>query len=109
MSDAPGSIRIAPEVLATIVNLTAMSVPGVIAMAEVPRNRLLAHREPDATRGVHVTVRDNAVLADVYLVVAHGANMVQIASEVQRAVTQAVHEMLGMGVRNVNVFIQGIE
>ncbi len=109
MSEAGGSIRIAPEVLATIVNLTAMSVPGVMAMAAVPRNRLLARQEPDATRGVHVTVRDNAVLADVYLVVAHGANMVQVAGEVQRAVTQAVHEMLGMGVRNVNVFIQGIE
>ena len=49
MSEAPGSIRIAPEVLATIVNLTAMSVPGVIAMAHVPRNRLLTRQEPDAT------------------------------------------------------------
>ena len=109
MIEAPGSVRIAPEVLATIVNLTAMSVPGIIAMAEVPRGRLLARPQPDATRGVHVTVRDNAVHADLYVVVAHGTNMVAVGNQVQRAVTQAVNDMLGMGVRTVNVYIQGVE
>lgn len=109
MNESDGSIRIAPEVLATIVNLTAMSIPGIVAMAQVPRGRLLERAQPDATRGVHVTVRENIVHADLYVVVAHGANMVEVGNNVQRAVTQAVHEMLGMGVRNVNVYIQGIE
>ena len=109
MTDSAGAIRIAPEVLATIVNLTAMSVPGIMAMAQVPRGRLLERTQPDATRGVHVTVYDNVVLADLYVVVAHGANMVEVGNQVQRAVAQAVHEMLGMGVRNINVYIQGVE
>jgi uncharacterized alkaline shock family protein YloU len=109
MTDSAGAIRIAPEVLATIVNLTAMSVPGIMAMAQVPRGRLLERTQPDATRGVHVTVHDNVVLADLYVVVAHGANMVEVGNQVQRAVAQAVHEMLGMGVRNINVYIQGVE
>jgi uncharacterized alkaline shock family protein YloU len=109
MSESPGAIRIAPEVLATIVNLTAMAVPGVVAMSEVPRGRLLSRPQPDATRGVQVRVEDNTVEADLYLVVEHGADMVAVGNQVQRAVGQAVHEMLGMGVRNVNVYIQGIE
>jgi uncharacterized alkaline shock family protein YloU len=108
-TEAAGAIRIAPEVLATIVNLTAMSVPGIVAMAEAPRGGLLDRMQPDATRGVHVSVRDNMVQADLYVVVAHGANMVAVGNRVQNAVAQAIHEMLGMGVRNINVYIQGIE
>jgi uncharacterized alkaline shock family protein YloU len=109
MSDSSGSIRIAPEVLATIVNLTAMSVPGIVAMANVPRSRLLGRQDPAATRGVHLNVRDNTVQADLYVVVAHGTSMVEVGNQVQQRVAQAVHEMLGMGVRGINVYIQGIE
>jgi uncharacterized alkaline shock family protein YloU len=109
MSEPNGCIRIAPEVLATIVNLTAMSIPGVVAMSPVPRGRLLSRPQPDATRGVQVRVEDNTVEADLYLVVEHGADMVGVGNRVQSAVSQAVHEMLGMRVLQVNVYIQGIE
>jgi uncharacterized alkaline shock family protein YloU len=109
MTETEGAIRIAPEVLAMIVNLTAMSVPGIVAMASVPRSRLLDRLQPDATRGVHITVRDKAVYADLYVVVAQGTNMVEVGNRVQLAVAQAIHEMLGMSVRTINVYIQGIE
>ena len=109
MTEPAGCIRIAPEVLATIVNLTAMSVSGIKAMADAPRSRLLGRSQMDATRGVQVSVRDNAVQADLYVVVAHGANMLAVGNQVQRSVAQAVHETLGMGVRNINVYIQGVE
>jgi uncharacterized alkaline shock family protein YloU len=109
MTESAGTIRIAPEVLATIVQLTARSVNGIRAMAETPRGRLLHRPTPESTRGVEVRVRDNAVQASLYVVVAHGANMVAVGNEVQRAVVQAVHEMLGMTVRAINVYIQGVE
>jgi len=109
MTETEGSVRIAPEVLATIVNLTAMSVPGILAMAPIPHNRLLGMGQPDATRGVSIQVRDNAVEADLYVVVAHGINMVAVGNQVQQAVAQAIHDMLGMGVHRINVYIQGIE
>lgn len=109
MSESAGSIRIAPEVLATIVQLTARSVNGIRAMAEPPRRRLLGRPTPEATRGVWVRVEGDAVQANLYVVVAHGANMVAVGNQVQRAVVQAVHEMLGMTVRGINVYIQGVE
>jgi len=109
MTESAGTIRIAPEVLATIVQLTARSVNGIRAMAETPHGRLLNRNTPESTRGVQVRVRDNAVQASLYVVVARGANMVAVGNEVQRAVIQAVHEMLGMTVRGINVYIQGVE
>jgi uncharacterized alkaline shock family protein YloU len=35
--------------------------------------------------------------------------MVAVGNQVQQAVVQAVHEMLGMTVRGINVYIQGVE
>jgi uncharacterized alkaline shock family protein YloU len=109
MTETDTSIRIAPEVLSTIVRMTTMSVPGIVAMSDVPHGRFPAKRQPDAIRGVHVDVRDMTVHADVYVVVAQGANLVAVGNAVQRAVGDGIHEMLGMAVRNVNVYIQGIE
>ena len=109
MTETDASIRIAPEVLATIVHLTTMSVPGIVAMADVPHGHFPTKRQPDETRGVHVDVRGMTVYADVYVVVAQGANLVLVGNAVQQAVGEAVDEMLGMAVRNVNVIIQGVE
>jgi uncharacterized alkaline shock family protein YloU len=109
MTETGASVRIAPEVLATIVRMTTMSIPGIVAMADLPHGHFPRKRLPDATRGVHAEVRDMTVRADVYVVVAHGANLVSVGNAVQRAVGEAVREMLGMSVRNVNVFVQGIE
>ncbi len=109
MAEITGSVRIAPEVLATIVNLTATAVPGVIALGEVPGRSFAAMRRNEATRGVRLTVRQNTVKVDLYVVVAQGINMVTTGTAIQRDVTKAVHDMLGMEVKDVNIFIQKIE
>jgi uncharacterized alkaline shock family protein YloU len=109
MTETDASVRIAPEVLATIVRMTTMSVPGIVAMSDPPHGHLPRKRLPDATRGVHAELRDMMVSADVYVVVAHGANLVQVGNAVQRAVGDGVRDMLDLAVRNVNVFVQGIE
>jgi len=109
MADVTGSVRIAPEVLATIVNVTAAAVPGVVAMGHVPGHGLLSRVWHDTTRGVRLTVRQNTVDIDLYVVVAQGINMVSTGSAIQHAVSSAVNEMLGMDVKNVNIYIQNIE
>ena len=46
-------------------------------MADVPRGGIFSRRrQPDATRGVLVDVRDMTVHADVYVIVSQGVNMV---------------------------------
>ncbi len=108
MSTVTGSVRIAPEVLATIVNLTAMGVPGVVAMGAVPGHGLFSWRH-DTTRGVRLIVRQNTVSVELYVVVAQGINMVGAGTAIQNAITAAVQDMLGMEVKDVNIYIQNIE
>lgn len=101
-----GTVSIAPGVLATIVSLTAQAVPGVARLGCYGVGRILGRGEPED--GVRVQVKDEAVWADVYLVVEEGRNMYQVGSQVQKEVTQAVLQMVGMPVQEVNVYVQDV-
>ncbi len=109
MAEVTGAVRIAPEVLATIVHLTTVATPGVVAMGHVPGHGLLGRARHDTTRGVRLAVKQNTVSVDLYIIVAQGINMVSTGAAIQRTVTTAVHDMLGMEVKDVNIYIQNIE
>lgn len=103
-----GKVVIAPEVLMTIARLAALSVPGVARMAAVPGgvDRLFSRRA--LSEGVRISVRDDAVLADVHLVVTPGSNMRDVGQRVQREVAQAIEQMVGMDVAAVHVHIRDV-
>jgi uncharacterized alkaline shock family protein YloU len=107
-NEAPGVVRVAPQVLLTIVTNAALQVSGVVNLArsqgswprwpgrEVPR------------QGVSLAVRENVVSADIYLIVASGAEIVSVGAAVQEEVAAALEHIVGMQVREVNVYIQDV-
>jgi uncharacterized alkaline shock family protein YloU len=109
MNEITGNVRIAPAVLATVVNMTASSVPGVAAMDAVPSRRVLGRRRRDGTRGVRLKVSANRVRLDLYVILSQGVDIVSTGAAIQREVTRAVHEILGMEVTDVNVIVQKTE
>lgn len=109
MEDSVGTIRIAPSVLSTIVSLTTLAVPGVSAMngnVVSGMGRLIGRNSQ--RQGVKVQVRDDAVFVDVHIIVEPGVNMLQVGNRIQQDVTEAIETMVGMPVREVNVFIQDV-
>jgi uncharacterized alkaline shock family protein YloU len=106
----PGSVTIASEALVTIVQLAAQEVPGVHEMrADWARdvNRLLGNAQ--VGEGVRVHVHDNnQVSVDLYVVVDHDVNMLQLGRRMQAETIRAIEEMLGMEVREVNVHIEDV-
>ncbi len=105
---SPGVVRVARQVLSTIVTNTALQIPGVIRMAQVSDqwSRLLGREVPK--QGVTLTIKDNTVTADLYIVVANNANIVNVGSAVQDEVAASLEHMVGMHVREVNVYIQDV-
>jgi len=105
---SPGVVRVARQVLSTIVTNAALQIPGVIRMAQVSDqwSRLLGREVPK--QGVTLTVKDNTVTADLYIVVANDANIVNVGSAVQDEVAASLEHMVGMHVREVNVYIQDV-
>jgi uncharacterized alkaline shock family protein YloU len=108
VAEPPGVVRVARPVLSTIVINTALQIPGVIRMARASDqwSRLLGREVPK--HGVALTIKDNIVTADLYIVVANNVNIVNVGSAVQEEVAAALEHMVGMQVREVNVYIQDV-
>ena len=103
-----GAVNIARRVLRTVVLQAALDVPGVTRMADLRAewSRLLGRPLPQ--QGVGLTVRGNVVAVELYLVIEPGVSIVDVGTEVQKAVGAAVEHILGMGVSEVNVYIQDV-
>ncbi len=107
-SQPTGVVRVARQVLSTIVINTALQIPGVVRIAQGSDqwSRLLGRELP--RQGVTLTVKDNTVSTELYIVVAAGANIVEVGTAVQEEVALAIEDMVGMQVREVNVYIQDV-
>ena len=108
VAEALGVVRVARQVLTTIVINTALQIPGVVRMAQATDqwSRLLGREVP--RQGVALTIKDNTVTADLYIVVANNVNIVEVGSAVQEDVASALEHMVGMQVNEVNVYIQDV-
>jgi uncharacterized alkaline shock family protein YloU len=104
-----GKVTIAPNVLVTIVQKTAGSVPGVASLCvNVPGvKRLLGLHT--IGQGVEVSVVNDQVAVEVYLVAKRGIDLLQMGRQLQRQVTRDIQHIVGMDVREVNVHIEDIE
>lgn len=106
-----GDIKINHTVVAGIVRLAAMRVPGVAGVGGGIVDgiaEIFAKRESDH-RGVKVAEdAEDHYYIEIRLVVAYGAEIGKTAYEVQVAVRKQVSAMTGKGVRKVDVVIEGV-
>ncbi len=104
----PGKTTIAPEVLITIVRMAALSVPGVSAMAPIPGGVDRFFRR-GINEGIRLTVRQEVVTGDLFIVVKEDVNIREVGRNVQQQVARAIQEMVGMDVVQLDVHIENIE
>jgi uncharacterized alkaline shock family protein YloU len=103
-----GKTTISPDVLVTITRLSALSVPGVSRMAQVPGgvNRLFKRGIGD---GVRIQVEDNVVLVNLYLILKEHVNLREVSRNVQHQVARALQEMVGMDIGGIEIHIEDID
>lgn len=112
MSDyplSPGKTTIAPQVLLTIARLTTLDVPGVTRIGTLSGssvNRLLKRVQQE---GVCIEIKDDAVFADLYVVLKNDVNARDVSRKIQHDVARAISEMVGMNVGRVNIHIEDID
>ena len=111
MSDpytSPGRTTIAPDVLITIAQLSALSVEGVSRMTPAPStvSRLF---QKGMESGVHIQVDETTVSADLYVVLKSGYNIRDVSRNIQGEVARAISEMVGMSVGRINIHVEDID
>jgi uncharacterized alkaline shock family protein YloU len=109
-----GRITISPEAIAQIVGRVAAECYGVVGMslrAPLPARervtRLLPKGKP--TRGIVVRNVDGAVALELYVVIAYGLNLAEVAATVRSQVGYEVERLTGLRVASVDVHIQNVK
>lgn len=104
-----GTVRIADDVVAMIAALAATEVEGIAAMAGNLTNELLSRvGVRGLSRGARVEVSGGKVKAELAVVMEYGYNIPATCQKVQTKVKNAIENMTGLDVQDVNIRIAGI-
>jgi uncharacterized alkaline shock family protein YloU len=103
-----GKTTISPEVLVSIALLATMSVDGVSRLTAGPRevNSLF---KKGLSEGINITVEDNIVYADIYVVLKKDVNVRAVSKNIQNQVSRSISELVGMEIGSVNIHIEDID
>lgn len=104
-----GMIEISATAVATIANQAINQCYGVVGMADKSLasglSKLLSR---DSKRGIDVQLADGEIKIDVYVIVEYGVRIKTVAESIQHTVKFHVEKSIGLPVREVNVFVQGL-
>lgn len=104
-----GEVQIADEVVAVIAGLAATEVKGVAATSGNVTNEIAGMLgKKNLSKGVKVTVNEDTVTVDMALTLEYGYGIREIAGKVQEKVKNAIENMTGLTVRDVNIRIAGV-
>ena len=110
-SDASlGEVKIADEVVAIIAALAATEVDGVASMAGNITNEVIGKLGiKNLSKGVKVDVLEGVVTVSLALNLKYDYNIMEVTAKVQEKVKNAVENMTGLEVADVNIKVAGVE
>ena len=105
-----GEVKIADEVVAIIAALAATEVEGVASMAGNITNELISRLGmKNLSKGVKVDVLEGVVTVSLTLNLKYNYSVVEVSGKVQEKVKNAIENMTGLEVADVNVKVAGVE
>lgn len=105
-----GEIKIADEVVAIIAALAATEVEGVAFMAGNITNELIGKLGmKNLSKGVKVDVLEGIVTVSLALNLKYNYSIVEVSARVQEKVKNAIENMTGLEVADVNIKVAGVE
>lgn len=104
-----GQVQIADEVIAVIAGLAATEVEGVQKMSGNITNEIVSKLGmKNLSKGVKVDVTEDHVSVDISLNIKYGYKIPEVSEKVQERVKNAIENMTGLMVLDVNVKIAGV-
>lgn len=107
-----GKNTIADGVVQKVAGIAAREVPGVHDLGGGAARAIGAIRNAinaqDRGQGVSVEVGEKQVAADIVIVAEYPVDLQRVADEVRRSVTDAISNVVGMDVTEVNVTVSDV-
>ena len=105
-----GEVKIADEVVAIIAALAATEVEGVASMAGNITNELISRLGmKNLSKGVKVDVLEGVVTVSLTPNLKYNYSVVEVSGKVQEKVKNAIENMTGLEVADVNIKVAGVE
>ena len=109
-SDQVGDVRVADEVVAIIAGLATTEVEGVSSMAGNITNEIVSKLGmKNLSKGVKVDVLEGVVTVSLTLNLKYNYSVVEVSGKVQEKVKNAIENMTGLEVADVNIKVAGVE
>ena len=106
-----GMIAIENEVIARIAGTAAMECYGVVGMAarNIRDGLVGLLKKESLSKGVRiVTHEEGDITVSLHIIVEYGTNIVAIAQTLMDNIRYSIEESVGLSVREVNIFIEGV-
>ncbi|OFI46232.1 hypothetical protein BG262_04240 [Floricoccus penangensis] len=102
-----GAVVISPRVIETIVSITTSNIDGLYSLRNKSFSDFLGKNSEG--RGVYISQdEDGLVDVDVYVFLSFGVNVPSVAMNIQKEIKEAVFNMTGIEINDVNVHVSGI-
>jgi uncharacterized alkaline shock family protein YloU len=104
-----GLIRISDDVVSTIAGLAALDTPGIAAMSGGISEGLAKRLSgKNVQKGVSVEVGQTEAAVDLRVIIHYGSQIQTVCKLLQDNVKEAVENMTGLTVVEVNVKVEGV-
>jgi len=111
MDNVNGRVSIDSGVIANYAGHAALDCFGIVGMASISmKDGLVKLLKTDTlTHGVRVVINeDNSLTIDFHIIVAYGVNIGAVAQNLIGTVKYQVEDYIGMKVRDINVYVEGV-
>nr|WP_207903311.1 Asp23/Gls24 family envelope stress response protein [Hazenella coriacea] len=102
-------LKFSADVIETIAGIAASEIEGIVAMSggmvEGFAERL---GRKNLSKGVSVELGEMEVAVDLKVIVEYGRNVPHLYKQVVESVEQAIENMTGLSVVEVNMFVEGV-
>lgn len=110
INNVNGDIHISEDVVAQVVVSAMHMIPGVSAATPgLMANLRLGRKTFNGVRVSFAEENEENIIVDLYVTVRYGLRIPDVCWDVQEAVKNKVEQLTGYSVKNVNVYVQGID
>ena len=96
--------------IASLASQAVLECYGVVGMAtkDLARGIVQILQPSSHRRGVEISIEDDQITIDLYVVIEYGTRIATVANNIQSAVKYTVEKALGVPVVAVNVHVQDL-
>lgn len=103
-----GNVNVAQNVIAAMVEKATLDVPGVHSMT-LEKSVGFLNKNAKKINGVKVMFEGKTELSlEISVVLDYGSNVISVSTAVQEKVKDAVENMIGIKVKNIDVLVEEI-